>query len=41
MKKDLANKLLKVTTNLANVSTVMTPLWAWSEPKLPTQLLKN
>lgn len=41
IKKDLANKLLKITTGLATTSTVMTPLWGWSEPKLPTTLLKK
>ena len=41
IKSDLANKLLKITTGLANKSTVMTPLYFWSEPKLPKSLLKK
>ncbi len=41
IKKNLANQLLKVTTNLAKTSTVMTPMWGWSEPKLPSSLLKK
>lgn len=41
IKKDMANKLLKITTGLATISTVMTPLWGWCEPKLPTTLLKK
>ncbi|GEM_PF-1145538 len=41
IKKSLANKLLKITTNLAKTSTVACPLFAWSEPKLPKSLLKK
>ena len=41
IKNDLANKLLKVTTNIAKTSTVMSPLTFWSEPKLPSSLLKK
>lgn len=41
IKNNLANKLLKITTNLAKTSTVATPFWIWSEPKLPKALLKK
>lgn len=41
IKKSLADKLLKITTNLAKTSTIMTPNWIWSEPKLPKSLLKK
>ncbi len=41
IKKDLANKLLKITTGLSKSSTVMTPLAFWNEPKLPKSLLKK
>lgn len=41
IRKDLANKLLKVTTNLAKTSTAVSPLYSWSEPKLPSSLLKK
>ncbi len=41
IKKDLANKLLKITTGLAKTSTAMTPHMFWSEPKLPKSLLKK
>ncbi len=41
IKKDLANKLLKITTNLAKTSTAMSPNYYWSEPKLPKSLLKK
>lgn len=41
IKKNLANKLLKITTNLAKTSTVATPSFLFSEPKLPKALLKK
>lgn len=41
IKKSLADKLLKVTTNLAKTSTVATPSYLFSEPKLPKSLLKK
>lgn len=41
IKKILADKLLKVTTNLAKTSTAATPGFYFSEPKLPKSLLKK
>jgi cyclic lactone autoinducer peptide len=41
IKKNLASKLLKVTTNLAKTSTVASPIFIFSEPKLPKALLKK
>ena len=41
MKKNLANKLFKITTNLAKTSTSMSPISFWNEPKLPKSLLKK
>ena len=41
IKNNLAKKLLKTTTSIAASSTAMSPLWYWSEPKLPTSLLKK
>ena len=40
-KKSIANNLLKITTGLANTSTVMSPFWIWGETKLPNSLLKK
>ena len=41
IKKELAAKLLKATTGIANTSTTVTPTFLFSEPKLPTSLLKK
>lgn len=41
IKKSLATNLLKITTNLAKTSTAMSPMWVWSEPKLPKSLLNK
>lgn len=41
IKKELASKLLKSTKGIAIKSTAMSPIFLWSEPKLPNSLLKK
>jgi hypothetical protein len=41
IKNGFATNLLKITTNLAKTSTVMSPMTLLSEPKLPKSLLKK